>query len=120
MWTQAQAIELCRQIEAICPPFGCHVALTGGCLYRDGERKDLDVLFYRIRQVEYVDTAGLWQALEKIGVIFQDDFGWCCKATFDGRKIDCFFPDEDGEYPALDLPESLRPSAQTLEQEIAF
>ena len=26
-WTQALAIELCRKIEAMCPPFGCHVAL---------------------------------------------------------------------------------------------
>jgi hypothetical protein len=44
-WTLAEAVEVCRQVEAICPPFGCHVALTGGTLYKDGERKDLDLLF---------------------------------------------------------------------------
>ena len=39
-WTQEQAIALCRKIEAVCPPFGCHVALTGGALYKDGPRKE--------------------------------------------------------------------------------
>lgn len=40
-WTQAEAIALCRKIEDVCPAFGCHVALTGGVLYKLGERKDL-------------------------------------------------------------------------------
>lgn len=50
-WTQEEAIQLCRLLEALAPTFGCHVALTGGCLYKDGERKDCDILLYRIRQV---------------------------------------------------------------------
>ena len=29
-WTQEDAIKLCRDIEKICPAYGCHVALTGG------------------------------------------------------------------------------------------
>jgi hypothetical protein len=98
-WTQADAIELCRKIEAICPPFGCHVALTGGTLYKDGPRKDLDVLFYRIRQRETIDTGGLFEALRLIGVERFKGFGWCHKATFQGRNIDMFFPEnQDGEY----------------------
>ena len=51
-WTQEEAIALCKKIESIVPLAGCHVALTGGCLYRDGHRKDLDILFYRIRQID--------------------------------------------------------------------
>ena len=35
-WTTAEAIALCREIEAICPAFGCHIALTGGLLYKEG------------------------------------------------------------------------------------
>lgn len=98
-WTQSQAVELCRAIEAICPEYGCHVALTGGCLYRDGERKDLDILFYRVRQTPAIDTDGLFAALAEIGVQKTKGFGWCHKATFEGRSIDCFFSEEDGEYP---------------------
>lgn len=98
-WTLAPAVDLCRLIEAICPEFGCHVALTGGCLYKDGERKDLDILFYRIRQVEEIDKDGLFEALRAIGVEHVKGFGWCHKATFNGLPIDCFFPEEDGDYP---------------------
>lgn len=98
-WTQADAIALCRDVEAICPAFGCHVALTGGCLYKDGERKDADLLFYRIRQVGEIDKPGLFQALEAIGVTELNGFGWVHKAEYRGRSIDFFFPEEDGEYP---------------------
>jgi len=100
MWTQQQAVDLCRQIEAICPDYGCHVALTGGTLYKDGPRKDLDILFYRIRQVEAIDEQGLFEALQTIGVTKVSGFGWCHKAEFEGRAINCFFPESAGsEYP---------------------
>ena len=98
-WTLPQAVDLCRQIEAVAPLYGCHVALTGGCLYKDGDRKDLDILFYRIRQVVTVDEAGLFSALKTIGVVKVSGFGWCHKATYEGRNIDIFFPEEiGGEY----------------------
>jgi hypothetical protein len=98
-WTRNQAVALCREIEAICPAFGCHVALTGGCLYKDGARKDLDVLFYRIRQVAEIDQDGLFEALRAIGIEHVADYGWCNKATYRGHKIDCFFPEcPSGDY----------------------
>ena len=102
-WTQETAIALCRKVEAICPQFGCHVALTGGTLYRDGPRKDVDILFYRIRQIEQIDTDGLFAALANIGLERKGGFGWCFKATYEGRAIDCFFPEEQGgEYVRAD------------------
>ena len=64
-WNLKEGVELCRQIEEICPQYGCHVALTGGTLYKDGERKDLDLLIYRIRQCESIDYSGLYAALEE-------------------------------------------------------
>lgn len=114
-WTQQAAIALCRQIEDVCPPFGCHVALTGGALYKDGERKDADILFYRIRQTPEIDVVGLMGALEGIGIIPGKDYGWCHKAAYEGRPIDFFFPERAGdEYPAT------VPAALALEDEIAF
>jgi hypothetical protein len=102
-WTQRDAITLCRQIELICPDYGCHVALTGGTLYKVGERKDLDILFYRIRQVETIDTDGLFAALANIDIERTTGFGWCIKAKHAGKAIDCFFPEEaDGEYERAD------------------
>lgn len=99
-WTQAEAIELCRKIEAVVPAAGCHVALTGGTLYKDGPRKDADLLFYRIRQVESIDMNELEYQLEFIGVKMRAGWkpGWVIKATFKGKGMDLFFPEEDGEH----------------------
>jgi len=105
-WTRQEAINLCILIESVCPQFGCHVALTGGTLYKAGERKDCDVLFYRIRQVENIDQDGLFAALADIGVERLSGFGWVHKAIYQGKNIDMFFPEApDGEYdrePASD------------------
>ena len=104
MWELDQAVELCRQIEAICPEFGCHVGLTGGTLYKDGKRKDLDIIFYRIRQIKEIDVDKLFNALELIGIVKTGGFGWVHKAVYKGAKnIDVFFPEEpSGEYPVND------------------
>lgn len=104
MWSLEMALVLCRDIEAICPQYGCHVALTGGVLYKDGQRKDLDVLFYKIRQRHSVDVDGLFVALRKLGIVrVTEKEQWCIKAKFGPLPIDCFFPDADaGEYPVVE------------------
>lgn len=118
MWTQAQAIELCQKIERVCPKYGCHVALTGGTLYKLGERKDADILFYRIRQVDEIDVDGLMEALRNLGVEPGEDYGWDYKATYEGRAIDFFFPERAG----VDAPgyEPAQSSLQIDESEITF
>lgn len=89
-----KAIVICKSIEAVSPSFGCHVALTGGCLYKQGERKDLDILFYRIRQVEKIDKDGLLNALGLLGFKDISGFGWIHKASVAGYSVDMFFPEE--------------------------
>lgn len=99
-WTISEAIALCRAIEAICPAFGCHVALTGGTLYKDGVRKDLDLVFYRIRQCAEIDVDGLFDELTTIGITrITGDQSWCIRALHKHERIDCFFPEaEEGDY----------------------
>ncbi len=99
-WVQEPAIMLCCAVEAIAPQFGCHVALTGGLLYKEGARKDCDLLFYRIRQVDKIDVAGLFRALAAIGIerITNSDV-FCVKARHPFGGIDCFFPEvSSGDY----------------------
>lgn len=103
-WTQALALKLVRKVEEIAPKFGCHVALTGGCLYKDGERKDCDLLFYRIRQSATIDTDGLFEALQEVGIVRTKGGGWVHKAFWNRPDrqegdyfkyaIDLFFPEE--------------------------
>jgi len=94
MWTQSEAIALCVKIESVCPAFGCHVALTGGALYKDGERKDLDILFYRIRQAPKIDIDGLKSALVLLGLTEPTGFGFILKSNLGGKPIDLLFPEE--------------------------
>lgn len=115
-WTQAQAIELCRKIEVIAPKYGCHVALTGGTLYHFGERKDADILFYRIRQVAEIDVDGLMVGLAEIGITPGRDCGWCYKATYEARAIDFFFP----ERPGFDYPGHAPSLADASDDELTF
>lgn len=117
MWTQQDAIAWCRRAEQIAPAIGFHVALTGVCLYKEGTRKDLDVVFYRIRGQQIVADAGyaLVEALQEAGLIDRasvedgvgclgvesgsgdcDDF--VVKATHQGRSVDLIFPENTGEY----------------------
>ena len=94
-------IKICRLVEAIAPRFGCHVALTGGTLYKDGDRKDVDILMYRIRQVDEINEEGLFEALKMAGIKKVSGMGWCYKAKFEGIDIDIFFPEANGgEYSA--------------------
>jgi hypothetical protein len=100
-WTHEQAVDLCTMIEQVAPRFGCHVALTGGLLYKDGPRKDCDLLIYRIRQCPAIDMLGLWTALKAEGLVKKSGFGWCYKAVyttgweeeFAEKPVDIFFPE---------------------------
>lgn len=91
-----KSIEICKIISTFSADYGCHVALTGGCLYKEGNRKDLDILFYRIRQVQTIDYEGLFSRLVEIGFTIPKGFGWLFKSTYLGCQIDMFFPEEVG------------------------
>lgn len=93
-WTQDAAVYFAIALEDIAPDYGAHVALTGGCLYKQGIRKDVDILFYRVRQVDEIDEPGLLAAITKImGVTMRERFGWVQKATYKGKHVDFFFPE---------------------------
>jgi hypothetical protein len=102
-WTQEEAIKLCTDIEKFCPQHGCHVAMTGGCLY-GGSCKDLDLIFYRVRQRKHIDELGLLCALDKFGIQTITTHkllkSWVTKAVdLEGRTIDLMFPEnKEGDY----------------------
>lgn len=101
-WTLLRASQLCEEIEEFAPLYGAHVALTGGCLYRKGARKDADLLFYCIRQLNRIDEEGLLEALRKHGLEIGAHHGWVYKAKWLGDDVDLFFPEA---YPARERRE---------------
>lgn len=93
-WTHEEAVALCILVESVCVQHGCHVALTGGLLYKTGTRKDCDIMFYRIRQLKAIDKDGLFKSLQSVGLKKTSGFGWCHKWEFFGKPVDMLFPDE--------------------------
>lgn len=89
-----EAVELCKLLEVVVPEAGFHIALTGGLLYKEGRRKDCDLMFYQIRQME-PNYEVLWKYLSVAGVLRSPDYpdnGWLVKATYRGKAVDCLFP----------------------------
>jgi hypothetical protein len=101
-WTRDLALELCRDLERLAPAHGAHIGLTGGLLYKDGPRKDCDIIIYRIRQWPEIDADAMFAAFGSVGVTKVSGFGWCHKAEWRGMPIDFFFPEEAGEYIGFD------------------
>jgi hypothetical protein len=109
-WTLIDAVKVATELERIAPLHGAHVALTGGCLYKTGPRKDLDILFYRIRQVKEIDESGLLAALEDRGFELGSRYGWVQKATYDGKPVDLFFPESKNNDKFPMRPGDKRPA----------
>ena len=109
-WNQELALHLATELEFICIEFKCHVALTGGCLYKPGWRKDADFLIYRVRQHSVIDTEALFLAFRKLGLYKQSGYGWVHKFYYQPTNVsqdsagaplvyatypvDIFFPEE--------------------------
>lgn len=89
------ALHICTALEMVAPRFNAHVALTGGVLYKDGERKDIDIMFYRVRQKKQVDEPGLLDAIDKMGFKLGKRKGWVQKASYQDYSIDFLFPNTD-------------------------
>jgi hypothetical protein len=100
MWNTNEAIELCKRLEPIAAQFKCHVALTGGLLYKDGPRKDCDIIVYKEKFDVLLDRDGLLAAFAAVDLIEQVTWPRVTKATYLGAHVDLIFPEEDGEYIA--------------------
>ncbi len=101
-WDLAEALALCTAIhEMPCQEFNCHPALTGGLLYKQGRRKDCDIVIYQRGDVdgkrEPIKWAELWVALhEKVGLDILSDFGYVKKCVWRGKTVDVFDPTQEG------------------------
>ena len=94
--TLARAVEVCQHVESAVAPIGMHCALTGGCLYRGGSDKDIDIIIYPHDPRNRPTDDAIIQALTQAG--FTDRFVtdenyvnrivWIC--GYQGMRIDFF------------------------------
>ena len=102
------ALELCTLLEARLAPQELHVGLTGGTLYKEGNRKDIDLLVYAERQIKYVPENLFMELLDCANAIphltFDTFHGFVSKMCYKGTDIDVLYPEYSGAgtYPVED------------------
>lgn len=96
-------MTLCKQLYPLLSTVGLFPALTGGLLYKDGDRKDIDIVIFRHRQD--VDSFELNDAIVEVclkacHVEVIKHCGFVTKATWCGFDVDLFNPETamDGLY----------------------
>lgn len=97
-WSPSAAYAFCREVEAAVSPLGYHVALTGGCLYRTGWRKDCDTVIYRERGRDTPHVC-LRTALASVGFVPRSI----------GEKFDSFVVQSTCFYQTTPKVNTLRP-----------
>lgn len=96
--TQQDGITLCEILHKKLSPKGFFPALTGGLLYKCGNRKDIDIVIYRHRQqVTHFETTDLIDSLIEVGVEITASYGFVTKAKWNGLTVDIFNPETDTE-----------------------
>jgi hypothetical protein len=103
-WTLDEGLALCRKIQELpSQQFSCHPALTGGLLYKDGPRKDCDIVIYQRGDVggkrDPIDWKGFWKAAQTIGLEMLNDFGYVKKCFYQGKSVDVIDPTHESDYP---------------------
>lgn len=91
---QAKAIKVCATLYAVLSPLHFYPALTGGCLYKEGERKDCDIVIFRNRQAHaQFELRDLEQVLRLAGFTDFRHYGFVTKCMYLGIAIDLFNPE---------------------------
>ena len=98
---QEDGIKICKKLHNVLSERGYYPALTGGLLYKDGDRKDCYIVIYRNRQQhEHFEMQDIESLLEIVGFSDFRYFGFVTKAHIDGFDVDLFNPESygDSEY----------------------
>jgi hypothetical protein len=96
VWTQQQSIELVRALEPTIEAHGWNVGLIGGCICKDGPRKDADlVVFTRAFTMSVPNNSYLLDALANKGLKVVNNTGRIVKASYFGKPVDLVFPQLD-------------------------
>lgn len=107
------AITMCKELYNTLKKYDIYPALTGGTLYKEGLRKDIDIIIYKgtsggllsLDEVIYegvpisVGSSTLHEQFTSVGIEVIQDFGRVVKARWYNTDIDIIFPEaREGEY----------------------
>ena len=113
LYTIEDAQRICAKLYEPLRDIGVFIGITGGVVYKEGPRKDVDLLLYlhekvseEVAQSKYAKDGLLCTIVEKISEVSSVDmdtvafFGYVTKLTIDGIPVDILFP----EYGRNDYP----------------
>lgn len=91
---QATGIDLCKALYEKLSPHGFFPALTGGLLYKEGSRKDCDIVIFRHRQnVQPFELVEIEHLLVECGFTDIRHHGFVTKANMGIFPVDIFNPE---------------------------
>ena len=94
-----KAIKLCKMLYEELGPLGLFPALTGGYVYKEGARKDIDIVLYCHRERKRTELPlELLEGLE--GLTISGHYGFVTKAYYKGKSVDIMFPEYKGPSDA--------------------
>ena len=86
------AVKLCKALYVELSPH-YYPALTGGSLYKNGDRKDIDIIIYRNRETLPFEIYEIQNNLEDAGLYNFIHHGFVTKCEFDGLSVDLMNPE---------------------------
>lgn len=101
MINQDIGIKICKSIYKTLSNNGFYPALTGGLLYKDGDRKDCDIVIYRNRQkISSFELQDIEWILIACGFSEFKHFGFVTKVKYGDIDVDLFNPEsfQDDDY----------------------
>lgn len=98
--TKVHGETLCKILYHKLKDHGYFPALTGGLLYKEGDRKDIDIVIFRHRQMhDSFDMVDIDNLLKEVGIEILAHHGFVTKAKWCGMTVDLFNPEAvDGKY----------------------
>ena len=90
-----KAVELCKMLYKELGPLGLFPALTGGCVYKEGPRKDIDIVLYCHRE-KPLTTLPISHLAGLDGLTISGYYGFVTKAYYKGESVDIMFPEYVG------------------------
>ena len=94
MVTKDNAFALCKRLYEELAPIGVFPALTGGLLYKNNSRKDIDIVLYGHRnRGGRLEVDDVLEELEGCGLVVDSKHGFVTKATWYGLEVDILIPE---------------------------
>jgi len=103
------AVHLCALLYTELKQNDIFPALTGGVLYKNGTRKDIDIIMYRGESGQTLNVHDVHDVLQKLEIEVLGNFNRVAKCKWGAWNLDIIFPEAEGEYNNEPIDEKTPP-----------